>query len=861
MLPIVNTRAYAVRILMDKKTQTNKVNKKYILQSTQSFIPIQDVKDGIIITKDGRLVKILEFSPINFLLRADYEKNSIIYTFESVLKIAPINVQFKVITKKANTHDFIAAMLEEQEKEENYNCKMLQQDSIEFIASTAIRQGVSRRFFIIFEWEKQNNIAHDLSFSQKAERIEYVASSIIRALRQCDNNLVVANSDPCRLTSEILYSILQRNRSERVPFDTHISQVLENYKKGYNVSDIADIPVEISATDFFAPAWIDFTHPNYIVVDNKYYTFAYIPSNGYCDAAYAGWLATFINMGEGIDIDIFLKKISKSEIINKIGRKIRQNHSRVKDMQDSNTDYDDACAAINSGYYLKDGLQNGEDFYYASILITIARDSEEELELAYTQVKDYLMQSTFEITRCKYRQEQAFMSTLPLCRLDKGIFSSSKRNMLTSGAASMYPFISPELRDNGGILFGINQSNNSLVIVDIFNSHEYTNANMALMGTSGAGKTFTTQCIATRMRRQGIQVFIIAPLKEHEFRRACNAVGGSFITISAGSQTSINIMEIRKVDTSSNQILDGYEAKDEDSRLADKIQTMHVFFRLIYSEMSILEEETLDKALIETYKRKGITMDNSSLIDPTDNSKYREMPILGDLQVVLQEFSDNGSEEARVLATVLNRFVSGSASSFNRQTNVNLDNKYIVIGISKLRGNLLSVGMFVALDYVWDKIKEDRTVKKAVILDELWKLISESGSEIAGEYVLEIFKTIRGYGGSAIAATQDLNDFMKLSNGKFGKGIINNSETKIILKLKHEEAVSVKETLRLTDCEMSRIERFERGETLFCTSKNSVIVSIKASPLEEMLITTDPEQLRAIKKKLQEEGKGIIEDC
>jgi len=838
----------------------NKVNKKYILQSTQSFVPIKDVKDGIIITKDDRLIKILEFSPINFLLRADYEKNSIIHSFASVLKVSPVNIQLKVVTKRANTQKLIADMRKAQRSETNKNCQMLHEDSIEFITNTALSEGVSRRFFFIFEWERKNNTNRNATFEQKARDLQYVANTVIRTLRQCDNNLVVANSDPCRLTSEILYALLQRNRSEQVPFDTHISQVLENYKKGYGVSDISQIPVEIAATDFFSPAWIDFTHPNHVVVDNKFYTFAFVTSAGYCDTAFAGWLATFINMGEGIDIDIFLKKMSKSEVITKIGRKIRQNTSRIRGMQDSNTDYDETGSAIRSGYYLKNGLQNGEDFYYASILITIARNTAEELELVYEQVQDYMTQNGFIIKRCKYRQEQAFISALPLCNYDKGLMQVSKRNMLTSGAASMYPFISPELRDEGGILFGINQGNNSLVIVDIFNGKEYTNANMAIMGTSGAGKTFTTQCIATRMRRQGIQVFIIAPLKGHEFRRACNAIGGSFITVSAGSPTSINIMEIRKVDTSANRIIDGYEADDEDSRLSEKIQTIHIFFRLIYPQMDILEEETLDKALIETYLRKGITMDNKSLEDPVKNGEYREMPVLGDLQAVLQEYCDAGNAKAGTLATVLNRFVTGSASSFNRQTNVNLDNRYIVIDISKLKDSLLSVGMFVALDYVWDKIKEDRTMKKTVILDELWKLIGEEGTEVAGEYVLEIFKTIRGYGGSAIAATQDLNDFMKLGGGKFGKGIINNSEAKIVLKLKHDEAVSVKESLRLTDYEMMQIEKFERGNALFCTSKNSVMVSFKASPLEEMLITTDPTQLRAIKEQRLARGQTIIEE-
>ena len=419
-------------------------------------------------------------------------------------------------------------------------------------------------------------------------------------------------------------------------------------------------------------------------------------------------------------------------------------------------------------------------------------------------------------------------------------YEKSKRNVLTTGIASCYPFTSFEISDDNGILLGVNKHNNSLVIVDIFNSKKYKNANMAILGTSGAGKTFTMQLMALRMRRKDIQVFILAPLKGHEFHRACKNIGGEFIQISPASSNCINIMEIRKIDNTANELLDGPVL--DKSLLAAKIQRLHIFFSLLIPDMSYEEKQLLDEAMVTTYANKGITHQNESL----DNGRggYVEMPVLGDLYEVLLE-----KQETRRLANILNRLVNGSAKTFNQQTNVNLDNKYTVLDISELSGDLLTVGMFVALDYVWDKAKEDRTKEKAIFLDELWQLIGASSNKLAAEFVLEVFKIIRGYGGSAICATQDLNDFFALDGGKYGKGIINNAKTKVILNLEEDEAARVQDILKLSETELMNITHFERGNGLISTNSNNVTVEFRASEFETELITTDRAELQAILNK------------
>lgn len=249
----------------------------------------------------------------------------------------------------------------------------------------------------------------------------------------------------------------------------------------------------------------------------------------------------------------------------------------------------------------------------------------------------------------------------------------------------------------------------------------------------------------------------------------------------------------------------------------------------------------LDEALIKTYTQFGITHDNASLYIDASRTAMRPMPILGDLYENLKE-----NTLTNRLATIVSRFVTGSAQSFNRQTNVDLSNKYIVLDISELKGKLLPVGMMIALDYVWDQVKADRTKRKMVFIDEIWKLIGGAANKQAAEFCLEIFKIIRGYGGGALAATQDLSDFFGLEDGRYGRAILNNSKTKIILNLEPDEAEYVKDVLKLTRTEIRSITQFERGEALISSNSNKVPVIIKASREEQQMITTDRAELEAM---------------
>ena len=829
---------------MPKRPAHIKEEKPPCVNPVADYLPIEKIANGIIYTKDHRFVKVVEVIPINFMLRSAREQRNIIYSFVSYLKISPVKLQIKVLTRRADINRHLDTVRREMAQEDNEQCRLMQEDYLDFVQQVGSHEAVTRRFFLIFEYEPWNNTRRS---EQEDEAIQSLQSAVHTAsnyLRQCGNEVVVHENED-EFTVDVFYNLLCRNESAVKPLSVRAQEIVAQYLDKGREGEIDRIP----AAEFAAPKSIDFTHGRYLCIDGLYYTYLLVPSDGYKTQVPAGWLSLIVNAGDGIDLDMFLSRQPKERIIQRVGQQLRINRSKIKDASDTNTDFDDIDGAIRSGYFLKEGLANNEDFYYLNLLITVTAPSVEDLEWKASEIKKLLLSQDMDVCNCHFREEQAFCSALPLVSIEKGLFERGKRNLLTGGAASCYPFTSFEMCDDNGILLGVNKYNSSLIIVDIFNSAIYKNANMAILGTSGAGKTFTMQLMALRMRRKNIPVFIIAPLKGHEFHRACANVGGEFIQISPASPHCINVMEIRKVDRSVSELLDGPGIQL--SELAAKIQQLHIFFSLLIPDMSHEERQLLDEALIRTYNAKGITHDNASLEDPANPGCYREMPVLGDLYEILR-----AAPETTRMAHILNRLVNGSASTFNKQTNVRLDNKYTVLDISSLTGDLLTVGMFVALDFVWDRAKADRTEEKAIFIDECWQLLSgagATGTRLAGDFVLEIFKTVRGFGGSAVCASQDLNDFFNLDEGRFGKGIINNSKTKIILNLEDDEAERVQETLHLSDAETMEVTHFERGSGLISTNNNNVMVEFKASPLEKDLITTDRRELRELLERKRQE--------
>lgn len=784
------------------------------------------------------------------MLRSSEEQYNILSSFASWLKISPMKLQFKSITRKADSDKHIAMIRKELSIEDNAQCKAMGEDYIRLIKDVGSREALTRRFFLIYQYEAIGRSESD-DYSKIYSMLVSAEQNARAYFMQCGNN-IIQPQNPDQAVAEILYMFFNRRSCVDEPFTDRVNRVIiDTMAAKGKIIGIDPIP-HISVRHFIAPRGLDLSHYNYIVMDGRYYCFLYIKGNGYPSTVRGGWMSSLINAGEGIDIDVHLSRENRSKTIDKVAQRIRLNRTKLKGMQDTSTDYEELTNSIQAGYYIKNGIANhNEDLFYMSVFVTISAKTYDELLWRKQQMTDMLKSMDMYLSDCRFQQEDALRSVMPFLQISPKLQKKTQRNVLTSGAASTYMFTSFEMSDDSGVLLGVNRHNNSLCIVDLFNTKINKNANLTMCGTSGTGKTFTLQLLALRMRMRGIQCYIIAPIKGHEFKRACSKIGGEFIKIAPGSPHCINVMEIRHTISPEMELIDEVDYNDMDSMLARKIQQLMIFFSLLIPDMTNEEEQMLDEALIKTYNEFGITHDNNSLYaDATCfPPKLKKMPILGDLHKHLLE-----NPMTTRIAAIVSRFVTGSAQSFNRQTNVDLTNKYIVLDLSELKGKLLPVGMMIALDYVWDNIKADRVKKKAIMIDEIWQLIGASSNKLAAEFCLEIFKVIRGYGGAAIAATQDLSDFFSLDDGKYGRAIINNSKNKIILNLEQDEAQYVKDVLKLTRTEVRSITQFERGEALIHSNNNKVPVVIKASVEEKEMITTDRAELEAILRRRQKEA-------
>ena len=594
--------------------------------------------------------------------------------------------------------------------------------------------------------------------------------------------------------------------------------------------------------DILSPTTIDTKSRDYIVVDGIFHAYLYVAGYGYSTTVGSCWLAPLVEAGEGVNLSFTFKRQPKEKILSKIAQTTMVNRSRMRDVGDTRQDFEELDSAISSGLYLKDAInRQGEDFYYMHTLIEVTAEDTETLEQRVTAVEKLCVSIDMIARRCDYKNEQAFLSMLPLLALDLDMERKSRRNALTSGVAAAFPFASYELSDRNGIFLGLNLYNRSPVFLDPFDDYKYTNGNCWIGGSSGAGKTFTLQCLGGRLRQQGKRIIFIVPKKGHEFRPLCELLGGLYLRLSPSSKDCPNIMAIRRKSLDSYAGLRDMAARD-DSVLADKISRMIIWYSLQKRDLSDEDKNHLDSSLVECYRRYGITFDNATITD--ENGGFVEMPILPDWYEVLSK-----NPETKHLTVVLARYVTGSASAMGQRNDIDLDNKYIVLDTSGMPDDLLLPGIFWATDVANDLIMDAGGDLSALIADELWSLVGANSNPLAAGFVQEMVKTIRGLGGIAVTSTQGMQDLFGLDGGKYGKGILDSSRIKLVMQMEEQEARLIQGVLNLSEDEVRQITRFRRGEGLLCIGYNHVPVQFHATEKEYDAITTSPTDLRARRKE------------
>lgn len=575
--------------------------------------------------------------------------------------------------------------------------------------------------------------------------------------------------------------------------------------------------------DLIAPSSLEIQSA-YFRIGTKYGRTLYI--YGYPRQIYTGWLSSIINVDEVIDVSMFIYPVESQVVLNNLRKKVGQLEASIAINQEHGKVRDPGLeAAIQDAEELRDQLQVGaERFFRYGLYMTMYADSLEELAFVQHKIETILGQQLVFSKVASSQQEQGLNSTIPQMSDQLQI----RRNMNTGAISTSFPFTSADLTQEKGVLYGINMHNNGLVIFDRFSLE---NANMVVFAKSGAGKSFTVKLEALRSMMMGADVIIIDP--ENEYQRLAEAVGGSYIQLSLNSAVRINPFDLPRV----------IDSDDAEDALRANLVTLHGLLRLMLgggqtlangmsvSALSPAEEADLDQALIDTYARVGITS------DPLTHNSIP--PTINDLYETLLHMGGSGPQ----LAQRLRKYTTGTfAGIFSQQSNIDINNTMVVFNIRDLEDELRPVAMYIVLSHIWNKTRTEQK-KRLLIVDEAWQLMKYDDS---ANFLFSLAKRARKYYLGLTTITQDVEDFM---SSKMGRAIVANSSMQLLLKQSSSAVDVLGDVFKLTEEERKRLANFPVGQGLFFAGQNHVHIQIIASPTEQSLITTNPQQVQAMQQQ------------
>lgn len=563
-----------------------------------------------------------------------------------------------------------------------------------------------------------------------------------------------------------------------------------------------------------APSALQIT-PNHLQIGDKFVRTIFIAT--YPRFLNANWLSPIINLDRVFDVAVFVNPQPTATVLKQLRDQLARVQAQIMEEEAAgkvrNPILETAAQDIEA---LRDQLQQGtERFFQVGLYLTIYENSVKDLDETEGKFKSILDAQLVLPKQTTFRMLEGFLTTSPLA--DDRILALTSLN--TQPISSTFPFVSSDLTSNSGILYGINTTNNSLVLFDRFSLE---NANSVVFAKSGAGKSYTVKLEILRSLILGTQVLIIDP--EDEYKYLSDTVGGTNVRISINSDQHINPFDLPT-------------PKDEESWsdvFNSHILSLSGLMKLLMGGNLTPEEESLlDQALIQTYAIKDIV--------PESDFSNLPPPVLSDLQNMLE-----GMTGAERMATRLNKFTTGTFAGFlNNPTNVQLDNQLVVFGIRDLEDELRPIAMYSVLNHLWTQVRREKK-KRILVVDEAWWVMK---FPVGAEFLFNIAKRGRKYYCGLTTISQDIPDFMSTAQGK---AIVTNSSIQMLMKQSPAAIEIIQQTFNLTDSEKYYLLEARVGYGLFFLGANHVGIRVLASYAEDQIITSDPKQLLEIEKAKQE---------
>jgi len=543
----------------------------------------------------------------------------------------------------------------------------------------------------------------------------------------------------------------------------------------------------------------------YLQIGDKYIRTLFV--SGYPYVASTGWLSMLINFNHNIDITYHIEQVDPLLALPKLNRKITELESTKRNMlKDGKVVSSEITDPLESAMELKDKILRGQEkLFQISIYMTISADSLTELQKLTTLLEAVMSTRLFYIKTATFQQVEGLQSILPR---EENLLGQ-KRNLDSSSAALTFPFASSELVQESGILYGINRSNNSLVIIDRFS---LTNANSIIFAQSGSGKSYTAKVEILRQLMQVTKVIVVDP--EREYKQLAASVDGTYIHLSAKSKEKINPFDFSTVTVTG------------ENGLSEHIQDLTEIISLMTGGLSSEEKAVLDRAIIQIYKEFGYTLNGKNKA-----KKKQKFPLLKDFYKTLKKFKQKD------LCNRLERFVKGSLSSvFDSQTNIKLDNRLVIFDIKDLSETLRPIMMLTIANFVNSQVKS-YPQKRILIIDEGWILLQQ---EESARFISGLVRRARKYYLGVTIISQQANDFL---SSEYGRAIASQSSLRVLMKQDTTTIKKVAEEFHLSGYEQHFLLTCDRGEALIIADQNHVALKVVASEKEHPLLTTDPREI------------------
>ena len=564
----------------------------------------------------------------------------------------------------------------------------------------------------------------------------------------------------------------------------------------------------LAVTDIISPPAIEVDF-DLLKVGDWYYRSLFVA--GYPRFVAANWLEPLVSFNHTLDISMYIYPTRSEEILENLKRKVGEMEATIQsDLKRGRVIEPSVQVALEDALALQQELAKGsERFFQFGLYVTIPAKTREDLDKTTKQVEATLGSLLIVTKRAILQMEEGIKTTLPMGK-DQLLVT---RNMDTTSLATTFPFTTSELTANEGILYGLNEHNDSLIIFDRFTLE---NANAVVFGKSGGGKSYMVKLEIMRSLMFDTEVIVIDP--ENEYEALTHTLGGEYIRFRFGSATKLNPFDLALLGTSG----------EGQSELSQKILSLYGFFLVVMGKLTPTEDALLDRALILTYKQKGITP------DPSTHSK--EPPLMEDLYKTLV-----GMEEslAKGLADRIEKFVKGSlVGIFDQQTNIEIRNQLTVFSIRDLEDELRPIAMYLVLDFIWNKIRHDRR-RRLLIVDEAWYMMKYPDS---AQFLYGIAKRARKYFLGLTTITQDVEDFLAT---EMGKAIIQNSSMQVLLKQSSAAIDTVAQTFYLSEGEKHLLLAADIGQGLFFAGPAHAAMRVISSPEEHEVATTRPQEMQS----------------